>query len=72
MSEETQAELVTITVDATVCIAGGQCEMLEPDVFEVDDDEAIAKVLGGGVMRRDRAELVIDRCPSAAIAIVEG
>ena len=65
------SEPVTVSVDPAVCIAGGQCEMLEPEVFEVDDDQAIAVVIGEGVLARDRAEMIIDRCPSAAISIVE-
>ena len=45
--------------------------MLEPEVFLVDDDEAISSVIGPGALPRDRAEVVVHRCPGAAISIVE-
>lgn len=61
---------VQVQIDDTLCIAGGQCEMLEEATFLVDDDTAIAAVIGTGMLPRDRAEIVIDRCPSGAISIV--
>lgn len=61
---------VRLTVNARVCIAGGQCEMLAPEVFEIDEDTAVAVVLGDGALDRETAETVIDRCPSGAISIV--
>lgn len=63
-------ELVTLTVNADTCISGGQCEMLEPETFLVDDDLAIATVIGSGQLSRKRALEVIDRCPASAISIV--
>lgn len=63
-------DLVRVAVDSERCIGGGQCEMLEPDVFLVDD-EAISSVIGSGELPRDRAEVVAHRCPGAAISIVE-
>ncbi len=64
-------DLVEVAVDSERCIGGGQCEMLEPEVFLVDDDEAISSVIGSGTLPRQRAEVVVHRCPGAAIAIVE-
>ena len=64
-------ESVRVTVDEERCIGGGQCEMLEPDVFLLDDDEAISSVIGSGALPRPRAEVVVHRCPGAAISIVE-
>ncbi|MEM7286705.1 MAG: ferredoxin [Actinomycetota bacterium] len=61
---------VRLTVDRDVCIGVGQCELLEPDVFRLDDDEELAEVIGEGALPRDRAEAIVDRCPSGAIAIV--
>lgn len=63
------AEVVVMAIDAEACIAGGQCEMLAPEVFEVDEDTAVAVFLGDGHLDRTAAELVIDRCPSGAISI---
>lgn len=64
-------DLVLVAVDAECCIGGGQCEMLEPEAFLVDDDEAVSSVIGTGTLPRRRAEVVVDRCPGAAISIVE-
>ncbi len=62
---------VRVTVDSERCIGGGQCEMLEPEVFLLDDETAISSVIGSGVLSRERAEVVVHRCPGAAISIVE-
>ncbi|MYH44571.1 MAG: ferredoxin [Acidimicrobiaceae bacterium] len=64
-------ELVRVAVDAERCIGGGQCEMLESEVFLVDDDEAISSVVGSGALPRPRADVVVHRCPGAAVSIVE-
>ena len=64
-------ELVALRVDTEACIGGGQCEMLAPEVFEVDDDTGIAAVIGTGRLPRSRALEVVERCPGRAIAIVE-
>ena len=64
-------DLVRMAVDAGACIGGGQCEMLEPEVFLVDDEDAVSAVIGEGMLARRRAEVVVDRCPGAAISIVE-
>ena len=63
-------DLVRVAVDAESCVGGGQCEMLEPDVFLLDDDEAVSSVIGAGTLPRGRAEAVVYRCPGAAISIV--
>lgn len=65
------SKLLKLAVDAQACIAGGQCEMLEPDTFLVDDDTAIASVVGTGLLPPDRAAVVVDRCPAGAISITE-
>ncbi len=65
-------ELVRVTVDRDVCIGVGQCELLEPEVFRLDDDEELAFVIGEGTLPRARAEVVVDKCPSGAIKVAEG
>ena len=65
------SDLVQVAVDQDLCIGGGICEMLEPEVFELDDDIVISSVIGDGLLPRDRADVVVDRCPSRAIAIIE-
>ena len=64
-------DMVQVAVDQELCIGGGICEMLEPEVFELDDDIVISSVVSDGLLPRDRAAVVVDRCPGQAIAIVE-
>ena len=64
-------DMARVTVDQELCIGGGICEMLEPEIFELDDDVVISSVIGNGLLPRARAEVVVDRCPGRAIAIIE-
>lgn len=64
-----QSDLVTVELDDEVCVGVGQCELLEGDVFRLDDDEGISTVIGDGRLPRRRAEIVVDKCPSSAISI---
>lgn len=69
MSEQTE-EMVQLAIDADVCIGGGQCEMVEPETFIVDDETVVARFVGPPRLPKARAELVVERCPSGAISIV--
>ncbi len=60
---------VLVRVDDELCIGVGQCEMLEPLVFRVDDDAGFASVLPGAKLTRSRAQAVVDKCPSRAISM---
>ena len=62
---------VRVAIDGDVCIGVGQCELLEPDVFELDEDEGLAHVKGDGLLPADRAAIAVDKCPSGAISIVQ-
>ena len=64
-------EPVNLAVDPEVCIGIGQCEMLEPDVFRIGDDSGVAEVQGDGRLPRSQALVVIERCPSGAISLVD-
>lgn len=64
-------DMVRVAVDQELCIGGGICEMLEPEVFELDDDIVISSVISDGLLPRDRAEVVVDRCPGRAISLEE-
>ena len=68
-NEAGAGEQFALTVDDTVCIGIGRCEMLEPDVFAVNDD-AIAEVVGVKRFDRARAEEIVMECPSGALSIV--
>ncbi|WP_420639956.1 ferredoxin [Candidatus Poriferisocius sp.] len=64
-------ETVRMAVDQDRCIGGGQCEMLEPEAFALDDETVVSSVIGNGLLPRHRAEVVVDRCPGRAITIIE-
>ena len=66
---DAQDDLVTVELNAEVCVGVGQCELLESDVFMLDDDEGISTVIGEGQLPRRRAEIVVEKCPSSAISI---
>jgi len=63
------SDLVRLTLDTEVCIGVGQCELLAPDTFELDDDEGTARIVGEADVDRALAEQVVDKCPSRAIQI---
>lgn len=72
MSNEVDVkDTVRLTLDAEACIGVGQCELLEPTVFRLDDDENISVFVGERDLLRPRAEIVVDKCPSGAIQIAE-
>jgi ferredoxin len=60
---------VEVSVDRNRCVGVGQCELLEPDVFRVDDDDGLAVVIGAATLPRPRADVVVEKCPSGAISI---
>ncbi|NNF55957.1 MAG: ferredoxin [Acidimicrobiales bacterium] len=62
--------MVQLAIDAGVCIGAGQCEMVEPESFIVDDHTVIARLVGPSELPKSRAEHVVERCPSGAISIV--
>ena len=52
------SDLVRLTLDTEVCIGVGQCELLAPDTFELDDDEGTARIVGDADVDRALAEQV--------------
>lgn len=69
ISDQTPGGIVRLAVDQEVCIGMGQCELLEPEQFLVDDDTGVASATGDGVSP-ERAAQLIDACPSGAIGPV--
>ncbi len=59
-------EMVEIYVDTAVCVGMGMCEVIEPTVFEIDDD-AISQVIGSASFPAERAKQVMFECPSGAL-----
>ena len=62
---------VAVRIDADVCVGIGQCELLEPEVFALDDEEGYSAVIGTGRLPLARAQMVVEKCPSNAISICE-
>lgn len=60
-----------LSLDREVCIGVGQCEMLAPDVFRLDDDDGVSAFVGSPWLPQARAELLADKCPSGAITVAE-
>ena len=58
-----------LRVDAGLCIGVGQCELLEPKIFRVDDDTGTSTIVSAPILPSQRAEALVDQCPSGAIKI---
>ena len=58
-----------LCVDAGLCIGVGQCELLEPEIFRLDDDTGTSTVISAPILPSQRAEALVDQCPSGAIQI---
>ena len=65
------AEMVRIVIDEESCMGVGYCVKAEPEAVEFLDS-GYATALPGVVLPRERAQELCDRCPSAAIRIVDG
>ena len=61
-----------VVVDRDRCVGSGACEMLAPDVFEVDDDGVLvvhrAEVDGDEL---NDVEDAVQACPVQALALVD-
>ncbi len=62
-----------ITVEERGCLRYGMCVLEAPEVFALEDDDEIARVLVDPVPDElaDRASVAVDACPMQALAIVE-
>lgn len=63
---DVEPTMVELYVDQDHCVGMGRCEVVEPDVFEIDDD-AVSQVIGCGVFTEERAKYVMFECPTGAI-----
>ncbi|QSE90653.1 ferredoxin [Rhodococcus pseudokoreensis] len=63
--------LATIRVDRDVCCGNGMCFALAPEVFDLDDDAGVVKLLDPTLTPENRAavEQAVACCPTAAIEI---
>lgn len=67
-SEGTPTESVVMVIDHDRCIGSGTCEMLEEEIFLLDDDTGVAGIVGDGRLPIERALTIVDRCPASAIS----
>ncbi len=68
MADGDVSDVVTMAIDTERCLGVGQCELLEPEVFRVDDDDGLSKIIGTACFALARAEVLADRSPSGAIS----
>ncbi len=66
VTSEVPTNMVELYVDTDICVGMGLCEVIEPTVFEINDD-AISVVIGSALFPADRADKVMLECPSGAI-----
>jgi ferredoxin len=57
-----------VTADRELCVGSGQCEMLAPDVFEVDDDGTV-HVLQAEPDDTHAVRQAAQQCPTRALSI---
>jgi ferredoxin len=64
--------MTRVAVDRERCVGSGTCEMLAPDVFEVDDDGVLA-VLVPEPRGHDVAAVrdAVQACPTRALTLVD-
>jgi ferredoxin len=63
---------VRVEVDAEVCEANAVCEDICPEVFHVTDDDVLEILQPEPPADlHDRVRQAVDRCPKAALRLVE-
>lgn len=59
-----------VHIDPDSCFASGECVLLAPDSFELDDDAGVARARdGAGELDGDLARKIVRTCPSGAATI---
>lgn len=63
---------IMVRVDESRCVGSGDCSIVAPTAFEVDEDRGLARVLPGGA-GTDPAQLerAAHSCPTGAIELTE-
>jgi ferredoxin len=62
-----------ITLDPALCEAHGECVVAAPEVFDIGEDDDIARVIDAspGEHLREKVALAVRLCPVAALRIDE-
>lgn len=61
-----------VEVDPDLCVGSGDCTLMAPGVFAIDDDEGVATVLEGvHAVPSEVLERAAHACPTGAITIAE-
>ncbi len=60
-----------VKVDAEKCIGCQMCVQIAPDLFEMKDDKAVAKVEEVPEDKQDEAKQASEQCPVDAIPVEE-
>ncbi|WP_448640844.1 ferredoxin [Geodermatophilus sp. URMC 63] len=58
-----------VTADREICVGSGQCELLAPEVFEVDDDDGAVRVLQEEPDDDSAVRDAIAQCPTGALSV---
>jgi ferredoxin len=59
-----------VIVDPDVCVGSGDCALVAPEAFEVDEDEGVARVRSGAASTSpDLLRRAAYECPTGAITV---
>jgi ferredoxin len=60
---------VRVFIDAELCEANGQCEIMAPDLFRLRDDSTVEYDASPDEDRRPEVEAAVAACPTMAIRL---
>jgi ferredoxin len=64
--------MMRIKADTNLCVGSGQCVLIEPAVFDQDDDGIVALLTDQpGDQRAAQARHAVTLCPSRALSILQ-
>ena len=64
--------MTRVSVDRELCVGSGSCEMLAPDVFEVDDDGVLTVLVPEpGDDDVPAVRDAVQACPTRALSLVD-
>ncbi len=60
---------LTIKINDNICIGCGVCSAMCEDVFAMDEESGLAKVVSQDIKNKELLDEIIDTCPVNAISI---